>query len=164
MATARMITMSESINEYTCCAPCMVAGYTQSGKIVWVRTLLQNAKKTISPPPQRIIWCYSQRQPSYLDMMKRCPVHMFNQGILEHIDEPDYLDESRRNLIVLDDVMAQGSHHRNLSVIYIVQDIFHQGKEMRNISLNAYYVVLFKSPRDKQKISILARQVSSGRV
>ena len=89
---------------------------------------------------------------------------MFNQGILEHIDEPDYLDESRRNLIVLDDVMAQESHHRNLSVIYIVQDIFQQGKEMRNISLNAYYVVLFKSPRDRQQISILARQVSPGGV
>ena len=31
---------------------------------------------------------------------------------------------------------------------------------MRNISLNAYYIVLFESPRDKQQISILARQVN----
>jgi hypothetical protein len=51
-----------------------------------------------------------------------------------------------------------------LSIIYIVQNIFHQGKEMRNISLNAHYIVLFKSPRDKQKISMLARQVDPGRV
>ena len=35
---------------------------------------------------------------------------------------------------------------------------------MRNISLNAHYIVLFKSPRDKQQISILARQVNPGRV
>ena len=101
----------------------------------------------------------------------------FNQGIPEDIDEPDYLDVSQRNLIVLDHLMAQsgkdkriadlfrkGSHHRNLSVIYIVQNIFHQGKEMRNISLNAHYIVLFKSPRDRQQISILARQVNPGRV
>ena len=35
---------------------------------------------------------------------------------------------------------------------------------MRNISLNAHYIVLFKSPRDRQQISILARQVNHGRV
>ena len=101
----------------------------------------------------------------------------FNQGIPEDIDESDYLDVSQRNLIVLDDLMAhsgkdkriadlftKGSHHRNLSVIYIVQNVFHQGKEMRNISLNAHYIVLFKSPRDRQQISIFARQVNPDRV
>ena len=139
---------------------------------MWVKTLLENAQKTINPPPQRIIWCYSQWQQSYLDMMKTMAGIEFNQGIPEDIDEP-----IQRNLIVLDDLMAQsgkdkrvadlftkGSHHRNLSVIYIVQNIFHQGKEMRNISLNAHYIVLFKSPRDRQKISILARQVNPGGV
>ena len=35
------------------------------------------------------------------------------------------------------DLSTKGSHHRNLSVIYIVQNIFRQVKEMRNISLNA---------------------------
>lgn len=110
-------------------------------------------------------------------MMKTMPGIEFTQGIPEDIDEPNYLDASQRNLFLLDDRMAQsrkdkritdlftrGSHHRNLSVIYIVQNIFHQGKEIRNISLNSHYVVLFKSPRDKQKISILARQVNPGKV
>jgi hypothetical protein len=49
---------------------------------------------------------------------------------------------NRNGLIILDELMAQsgkdkrisdlftkGSHHRNLSFIYIVQNIFHQGKE-----------------------------------
>ena len=105
-------------------------------------------------------------------MVRTMPGIEFNEGIPESIDKPDYLDVSQRNLIVLDDLMAQsgkdkriadlftrGSHHRNLSVIHIVQNIFHQGKEMRNISLNAHYIALFKSPRDKQKVSMLARQV-----
>jgi hypothetical protein len=35
---------------------------------------------------------------------------------------------------------------------------------MRNISLNAHYIVLFKSPRDKQQISMLARQINPGKV
>ncbi len=52
---------------------CIVAGCTQSGKTVWVKTLLKNAKKTISPTPQRVIWCYGQWQPSYFDMMRTMP-------------------------------------------------------------------------------------------
>jgi hypothetical protein len=35
---------------------------------------------------------------------------------------------------------------------------------MRNISLNAHYIVLFKPPRDKQQISMLARQINPGKV
>ena len=101
-------------------------------------------------------------------MMKTMPGTEFNQGIPEDIDESDNLDVSQRNLIVLDDLMAQsakdkriadlftkGSHHRNLSVIYIVQDVFHQGKEMRNIRLNVHYIVLFKSPRIDNKFLYL---------
>jgi hypothetical protein len=57
------------------------------------------------------------------------------------------------------DLFTKGSHHRNLSIIYIVQNIFHQGKEMRNISLNTH-----KSPKDKQQISMLGRQVNPGKV
>jgi hypothetical protein len=145
---------------------CIVAGCKQRGKTVWVKSLLQNAQTTISPVPQRIIWCYVQWQSSYFDMMRTTPGIEFNQGIPEDIDNADYLDVSQRNLIVLDDLMAQsgkdkriadlfakGSHHRNLSFIYIVQNIFHQD-----------YIVLFKSPRDKQQISMLARQINPGRV
>ena len=155
----------------------IIAGCTQSGKTVWVKTFLDNAQKIISPPPQRIIGCYGQWQPSYFGMLRTIPGIEFNEGIPEDIDKVDYLDISQRNLIVLDDLMAQsskdkriadlftkGSHHRNLSIIYIVQNIFHQGKEMRNISLNAHYIVLFKSPRDKQQIPMLARQINPGKV
>ena len=47
------------------------------------------------------------------------------------------------------DLFTKGSHHRNLSVIYIVQNIFYQRRETRNISLNAHYIVLFKSSREQ---------------
>ena len=110
-------------------------------------------------------------------MLRAIPEIEFNKGIPKDIDNTDYSDVSQWNLIVLDHLMAQsskdkriadlftkGNHHRNLSIIYIVQNIFHQGKEMRNISLNAHYIVLFKSPSDKQQISMLARQVDPGKV
>jgi hypothetical protein len=70
-------------------------------------------------------------------MMRTTPGIEFNQGI------PEYdLDVSQRNLIVFDDLMAQSgkdkhisdiftkrSHHRNLSIIYIVQNIFIRAKK-----------------------------------
>jgi hypothetical protein len=142
-----------------------------------VKSLLENDQTTISPAPQLIIWCYGQWQPSYFDSMRMMHGNEFNECIPDDIDNADYLNVSQRNLIVLDDLMAQsgkdkdifdlfmtGGHYRNLSIIYIVQNIFHQGKEMRNISLNAHHIVLFKSPRDKQQISMLARQINPGKV
>ena len=82
---------------------------------------------------------------------------------------------NERNLIVFDGQMIYaskdsrivnlftlGSHHRNLSVIYIVQNLFHQGKGSCSISLNSTYLVLFKNSRDKLQILILAKQMYPG--
>jgi hypothetical protein len=56
-------------------------------------------------------------------------------------------------------LFTKGSHHRNVSIIFIVQNIFHKGKEMREISLNAHYLVLFKNPRDRSQVVHLGRQL-----
>lgn len=84
----------------------------------------------------------------------------------------DLIDTSKRNLIILDDLMSEtandkkisnlftkGSHHKKLSVILVSQNLFHQGKESRTISLNAHYLILFKNPRDASQIAYLARQM-----
>ena len=57
------------------------------------------------------------------------------------LEQDSYFDVNERNLILFDDQMIdaskdkrivnlfnRGSHHRNLSVIYIVQNLSHQGK------------------------------------
>ena len=88
------------------------------------------------------------------------------------MEQDSYFDVNKRNLIVFDDQMidaskdkrivnlfTRGSHHRNLSVIYIVQNLFHQGKGSRSISLNSHYLVLFKNPRDKLQILTMAKQM-----
>ena len=45
---------------------CIVAWCTQSGETAWVKSLLENAQKTIIPHPQRIILCYGQWHPPIL--------------------------------------------------------------------------------------------------
>ena len=151
---------------------CMVAGMTGSGKTVWVQSLLQQAQAVIDQAPERIIWCYSQWQNAYTQLLMMIPTIEFVKGIPESLENDSYLDVNKRNLIVIDDQMIEagkdnrivnlftkGLHHRNLSVIYIVQNLFHQGKGNRSISLNSHYLVLFKNPRDKLQILTLAKQM-----
>ena len=74
--------------------------------------------------------------------------------------------------IIVDDLMAEvvkdqrmqylftrGSHHRNLTVIYLNQNMFAQGKCARTINLNTHYMILLRNPRDVSQVSILAKQI-----
>ena len=77
----------------------------------------------------------------------------------------------KRKLLILDDLMyesssdvilhlfTKGSHHKNISVIFVTQNVFHKGKAQRDISLNTKYLVLFKNPPDRAQIQYLARQI-----
>jgi len=74
------------------------------------------------------------------------------------------------SLIILDDLLDQvyskdvcdlftkGSHHRNISVLFLTQNLFHQGTNFRDISLNTKYLVLLKNVRYTNQFLYLARQ------
>ena len=143
----------------------MITGMTGSGKTAWVRSLLQRASETICPPPERIVWCYSQWQPAYTQMLVAMPNIEFVKGIPTALEQDSYFDVNKRNLIVFDDQMihaskdkrivnlfTRDSQNRNLSVIYFVQNLSHWGKGSRSISLNSNYLVLFENPLDKLQI------------
>ena len=79
-----------------------------------------------------------------------------------------------RNLLILDDQMdeagdsktlsklfTKGSHHRNLTVIYLVQNVFNQSKSQRTVSLNSHYNVVFLNRRDASQFRTLAYQMCS---
>ena len=154
----------------------IVAGMTGSGKTVWVQKLLEHASQVVRPPPQRIVWSYSQWQPAYDQMLNTVNAIEFVKGIPHGLDEDWFFDPKINNVIVIDDQMAEisndkrildlftkGSHHRNLSVIFLSQNVYFQGKIMRTLSLNASYLVLFKNPRDKLQITTLGKQMYPGK-
>jgi hypothetical protein len=120
----------------------------------------------LKPEPQRIVWVYGEMQSAYEELAHNVPVRIeFVRGFTNELYET--FDPRVRNLLVLDDQMenvavlkrrdnaltkffTQGSHHRNLTVVYIVQNIV-QGSQcapLRTISLNTHYMVLFKNPPD----------------
>ena len=107
----------------------MIAGMTGSGETAWDRSLLQQASETIYPPPDRIVWCYSQLQPAYTQMLVAMPHIEFVKRIPTALEQDSYFDVNELNLIVFDDQMMYaskdkrivnlftcGSHHRNLTV------------------------------------------------
>ena len=121
--------------------------------------MVEHAGTLIDPPPERVVWCYGEWQPLYATLPG---VHF-----LEGVPTPSDFDPNQRTLVVVDDLMAEadervtklftkGSHHRNISVVYIVQNLFNKAKDHRTISLNAHYLVLFKNLRDVSQITTIA--------
>ena len=55
-------------------------------------------------------------------------------------------------------LFTKGSHHRNISIVYLTQNVFPQGRACRDIALNTQYLVLFNNPIDRQ-VATLARRI-----
>lgn len=144
----------------------IVAGPTQSGKSVFTFKLISFAQELISPPPEKVVYCYGE----YQDVFNNYPHVTFVEGL----PDVSQFDGKHRTLLILDDLMSESndsvsniftkfSHHRNISVIYLSQNLFYKSKQNRTMSLNTHYMVLFKNPRDCSQVANLAKQMYPGR-
>ena len=129
-----------------------VSGPTRCGKTRLERRILE--MQLIQPFATGILWVYCEWQPDYDMIRERYPGIEFEKGWRDEIF--DSLSPEQRNILVLDDqigvassstsvadLFTKGSHHRNLTVIYLVQNVYYQGKSQRTISLNSHYSVFF---------------------
>jgi hypothetical protein len=150
----------------------VLAEPTQCGKTHFLIRGIRG--QCFQPDPQRIVWVYGETQAAYEDLARDVRYIEFVKGFTNELYET--FDPQVRNLLILDDQMenklatkrgdngavkffTQGSHHRNLTVVYIVQNLFNQDPAMRTISLNTHYMVLFKNPRDATQIRTLGQQM-----
>ena len=146
---------------------CSMSGPTKSGKTEWAKRFIANVHNLVSPKPEKIIFCFSEWQPSYEELNK-VPGLEFCEGL------PDIFELKRTQkqpkLVILDDLMhecsknqdstvlfTRGSHHWNVSVVNILQNLFYSG--LRTFRINSHYLVLLKCPSDQLQISTLARQL-----
>src|SRR6185436_11981572 len=137
----------------------VVSGPSGCGKSNFVAKFAKYSSQIVTPPPQKILWCYD----TYQDMFESL------QGMVEfHEGIPDGEMLNRGTVLILDDLMHEAgervekiftnySHHRDVSVMFLTQNIFF--KKTRTISLNTHYLVLFKNPRDATQITYLTRQM-----
>lgn len=148
---------------------CILAGSSGSGKTSFTVQLLKNIDWIVDVKIKKVIWCHTETGtvPKNIIMPNQIPIQYYN-GLPETFE--NY--ENEAVLIILDDFMGskesaskvcelfiRGSHHRNMSVLYLTQNLFHQGTHCRDISLNAKYLVIFKNVRDKSQFQYLARQL-----
>ena len=150
---------------------CMqVAGPSRSGKTHWLSRLLKARARHIQPSPRKVFYCYAHWQAAY-DFMQDDNIE-FHEGLPSTM----YINTLADCMLVLDDLMdeamgdkklmslcTEGSHHKLISVIFIVQNLFHQARQSRTISLNMTYLVLFKMVRDRSQVGTLARQLFPGK-
>jgi len=144
-----------------------VSGGTGSGKTTWVRRMLKDNMFNTD----QIMYCYGVHQPVYDDMKSEINGIKFAEGLpFEEIQA--FSDLPGHKVIVLDDLMSrvvahpeaellftQGSHHKNLTVVFITQNLFSQGRCARTIALNTHFLVLFRNFRDKAQVMHLGRQL-----
>jgi len=151
---------------------CMTAGPTSSGKTVLIRRILEHHKQLIyfkneSIEKLKIIWAYGQWQNLYKKSIPNVEC-----TYVDGLPSEEDIQANKPHIIIIDDLMSElgsdkkltnlftkGSHHNDVSVIFISQNIFHQGSQMRTISLNCHYMILMKNPRDKAQIMRLAAQI-----
>jgi len=104
----------------------LVAGPTGCGKTNFVFKLIDDVDVMVQPSPSRIVYCYGE----YQKLFANYPQVEFRRGL------PDFenFDGSEPVLLVIDDLMnetdesianlfTKGSHHRNVSVLFLVQNL-----------------------------------------
>lgn len=110
--------------------------------------LLKSADDMFSPRISKIIWCYSEYQPTLPRSVKNVTFH---HGYSDQLVARENLSEGQ-SLLVLDDLadsispksignlFTKISHHRNVSVFFLVQNLYYRGlPNMRLLNLNSHY-------------------------
>lgn len=149
--------------EFKHSATYLLSGPTGSGKTSFIKRFLRDRDNLINKRIEEVIYCLPEEQ--IVD--ETIPYTILHRGV------PDIsmFRDLRPRIVILDDLLSsvdanvvelfiRGSHHYNLSVMFVVQNLFSKNKGCRDISLNSHYIVLMKNPRDKHQINTLARQIS----
>jgi len=148
-----------------------VSGPSRCGKTRLVLGILE--KQVIQPFPTRIIWVYGEWQKDYEKAKALYPYIEFVNGWKD--DLYDQIKPNERNLLIVDDQMdeagssktltklfTKGSHHRNLTILYLLQNMYNSGSSQRTVSLNSHYNIVFRNSRDASQFRTLAHQMHPG--
>jgi len=151
-----------------------LSGTTGSGKTTLLFNILQHKDQLFTTAAHKVLYCYGVWQ-SLFDIKEKELDIDFHEGVPTEETINNFAD-GKHNIIIVDDLMEQvvknqqiqhlftrGSHHRNLTVIYLNQNMFSQGKYARTMNLNTHYMILLKNPRDLSQIAILGRQIGLGK-
>lgn len=147
----------------------LISGPTGSGKSHTTFRLIHHRREMIRGNIDGgVIYCLPPGQNIEVpDFIQNDSEVTFHAGI------PDFTSSkfsSRKSfLVILDDLMSnvnddvmdlftRQSHHKNISVVFLVQNLFYGSKCFRTISINCQYMIILKNPRDKRQLVSLSSQ------
>lgn len=145
----------------------VVSGISGGGKTSWIKRVIANPS-LFKDTPDRIVYCYGVWDDSFEDMKGV----EFREGFDLPTDLGGY-----HTVLILDDLMTEiigsssghhlftrGSHHKNITVFFLIQNLYHQGKSARDIAVNAHYNVLMFNDKDLEQIRLIGRRQGMGNV
>jgi hypothetical protein len=118
---------------------CVTAGPTSSGKTVLIRRILKHHRALINfkngiIDKLKVLWAYGQWQSLYKEQ-----IHNVEIRYVEGLPSEDEILEDKLHIVIIDDLMTElgsdkkltnlftkGSHHNDISVIFMSQNIFYQ--------------------------------------
>ena len=148
---------------------CLIVGSTGSGKTWFIFNILSNRAQMFEKMPTKILYCFNTYQEKFDKYSNFIEFH-------KNLPDKNFFDDwtSEKNklhkIIIIDDLMSDMndeisklftvySHHKNITVFFLLQNLFFQHKVMRTITLNTQYIVLFNLKRDISQIRVLASQL-----
>ena len=145
----------------------MITGPTGSGKTELVSRMMTS--DLFSQPISEIRYHYGAWQEKFKEMENVDSRYRFVEGVPGLEDLPtgehhtmmvidDLMEEVSRSKTTVD-IFTKYSHHRNMSVVFLVQKLYGNSHNSRVISQNAHILILFKNPRDSSSVQILGRQM-----
>ncbi len=151
----------------------LLTGPSGSGKTHFLVQALKH--KLFQPTPTRIVWVYGETQPAHEELagVTHLPRIEYMRNETDYEELMESFERTETNLLVLDDQMnegkvkanafgnlfTKGSHHRNITIVYMMQNVFEKGGSNRTINLNAHYLIMFKNPRDARQSQVLGSQM-----
>lgn len=164
--------VKESLVKFNSPTCILMVGGSGSGKTYLTRQILENADGMFEDPPSNMFICYSAWQKAYDEMKNNTKTLTFHHMLPDGDRLQDWSSMDGHKIIVIDDLLIDGcdntdllkmfcigSHHNNVTIIFLVQNIFHKGKVMRTLSLQCHYIILFKNRRDESQVEALGRQI-----
>ncbi len=94
----------------------IVAGPSKAGKTVFVTKFVKHTIELMEEPPLEIMWCYSEIQPGYTELMA-----LPNVQLIEGLPNLDGLkaDKDRPKLIIFDDMMTTFEKNPSLVTLFV---------------------------------------------
>ena len=147
----------------------LINGPSGSGKSTFVNNLILDSNVLFGLRFDTILYCSGQGFPEF-DKINNVTILKCNSFTNSYIDS---LDTTKNNLIIIDDNMnlaandllisdlfTKKSHHKNITVLFLVQNLFPKSRYMRDISISSTYIVLMKNPREIFQIKLLSQQIN----